>query len=271
MKVWVINNDREMSEEIADRLKSQLQEAKIDFDEKNPDLVITVGGDGTFLGAFQKYSDQLDKVRFTAVHTGHLGFYADWRDYEISDLVDAIVNQSDNGKSNKFPVLDLTIEYSNGKQDKLLAINEATIRRPTKTMRADVFIDDKFFERFRGDGLCVCTPTGSTAYSKSIGGAVIHPDISVLQLTEMASINNRVYRSISSPIIIPAHEELEIVPSAQNDYIVNSDVVSREHTSVKRIICKVSDQTCNFARYRSRHFWDRVEGSFIGLNEKTNY
>ena len=49
-----------------------------------------------------------------------------------------------------------------------------------------------FFERFRGDGLCVSTPTGSTAYNKSLGGAVVHPTLDVLQLTEVSSINNRV-------------------------------------------------------------------------------
>lgn len=65
-----------------------------------------------------------------------------------------------------------------------------------KSMAADVCLNDVLFESFRGDGLSVSTPTGSTAYNKSLGGAVLHPTIEALQLTEIASLNNRVYRYI---------------------------------------------------------------------------
>ena len=70
-------------------------------------------------------------------------------------------------------------------------------------MVADVVINGVHFERFRGDGLTVSTPTGSTAYNKSLGGAVLHPTIEALQLTEIASLNNRVYRTLGSSIIVP--------------------------------------------------------------------
>lgn len=69
-------------------------------------------------------------------------------------------------------------------------------------MVGDVFIKDELFERFRGDGLSISTPTGSTAYNKSIGGAVLHPSINAFQLTEIASLNNRVFRTLGSPIVI---------------------------------------------------------------------
>ena len=62
-------------------------------------------------------------------------------------------------------------------------------------MVADIIINHVPFERFRGDGVTVSTPTGSTAYNKSLGGAVLHPTIEALQLTEIASLNNRVYRT----------------------------------------------------------------------------
>lgn len=58
-------------------------------------------------------------------------------------------------------------------------------------MVADVYIKEELFERFRGDGLAISTPTGSTAYNKSVGGAVVHPSINAMQLAEIASLNNQ--------------------------------------------------------------------------------
>lgn len=65
------------------------------------------------------------------------------------------------------------------------ALNEATIKRLSKTMVADIIINNVPFERFRGDGISVSTPTGSTAYNKSLGGAVLHPTIEAMQIVEV--------------------------------------------------------------------------------------
>ncbi len=135
------------------------------LDNDNPDILITVGGDGTLLSAFHHYEDQLASIRFVGIHTGHLGFYTDWRDYEVDELIDSLVH--DNGQSVSYPLLDILIEYSNGDKETMLALNESTIKKVTGTMLANVYIKDQLFELFRGDGLCVSTPTGSTAYNKS--------------------------------------------------------------------------------------------------------
>ena len=67
------------------------------------------------------------------------------------------------------------------------------------TLVVDVNLRGKHFERFRGDGLCgVSTPSGSTAYNKALGGALIHPSLEAMQITEIASINNRVFRTVGS-------------------------------------------------------------------------
>ena len=57
-------------------------------------------------------------------------------------------------------------------------------------------------KNFRGDGLCISTPTGSTAYNKSLGGAVIHPQMDLYQITEIAALNNLVYRTLGNSIIL---------------------------------------------------------------------
>ncbi|MPU17321.1 NAD(+) kinase, partial [Acinetobacter baumannii] len=71
------------------------------------------------------------------------------------------------------------------------------------TLVTEVEIRGEYFETFRGDGLCISTPSGSTAYNKALGGAIIHPSIEAIQIAEMASINNRVFRTVGSPLVLP--------------------------------------------------------------------
>src|SRR5690625_6966647 len=68
-------------------MKAHLIDFSLTYDMENPDLVISVGGDGTFLEAFHRYIDKLEKTAFIGVHTGHLGFYADWTSDEVEKLV----------------------------------------------------------------------------------------------------------------------------------------------------------------------------------------
>ena len=81
------------------------------------------------------------------VHTGHLGFYTDWRDYELEELVDTLCN--DRQKSVSYPLLDVRITYTNGKSDKhFLALNESTIKRGNRTMVADISIKEDLLRNF---------------------------------------------------------------------------------------------------------------------------
>ena len=127
---------------------------------------------------------------------------------------------------------------------------------------------DELFERFRGDGLCVSTPTGSTAYNKSLGGAVIHPSLDVIQLTEIGSLNNLVYRTISSPMIVPVNDWITIVPNQASDFFMTVDQENIYGKQIEQIMFKVSKRKIRFAKYRHTEFWRRVQAAFIGdLNE----
>lgn len=265
MKVWINNNTKEVSVKTAEQVHQKLEAAGFEFDKKNPDLAISIGGDGTFLSTFHQYSHRLSQMKFLGIHTGHLGFYADWRDNEVDELVAALKTYQ--GKTFEYPLLEVDMEFSDGKTENFYALNEAIIKRPSKTMRADVYLDGEFFERFRGDGLSFSTPSGSTAYAKSIGGAVIHPSSHVMQMNEIAPINNRVYRSISAPIIVPSSQEVEIIPAEGDDYIVNYDTNSQTNRSVKSIKYRISNEAIKFAKLRDRHFWGRVEHAFLGTND----
>ncbi len=224
--------------------------------------MITIGGDGTLLSAFHRYADQLDTIRFIGVHTGHLGFYTDWRDFEIEDLVIAL--KEDSGQSVSYPLLDVRAIYADATSAHYLALNEATLKRLNGTMRTEVYIKGDFFESFRGDGLCVSTPTGSTAYSKSNGGAVIHPRLDALQITEIASINNRVFRtSVHRLLPHQMNGSLWNQPGGMINVMTVDQFVINPPT-IKQIRYKIAKERIHFARYRHMHFWDRVEDVFIG-------
>lgn len=263
MKVAIQNNDKPVSVEVANKLKHLLKNADIEINQINPDILITIGGDGTLLSGFHRYAHQLDTIRFIGVHTGRLGFYTDWREYELESLVESLKN--DDGESVSYPLLDVTVFYEGDRaKNNFIALNESTVQKVGGTLVSDVYIDDVHFERFRGDGICVSTPTGSTGYSKSVGGAVLHPRIEALQMSEIASINNRVYRTLSSPLVIAKDEEIIIKAINSDELLLTMDHITSRETAVKEVHLKIADESIRFARYRHLNFWDRVSESFIG-------
>jgi NAD+ kinase len=244
------------------QIRTYLQDYGLTYNEEQPDIVISVGGDGTLLYAFHRYSSRLDKTAFVGVHTGHLGFYADWVPDEIEELADAIAHQT--FQTVEYPLLEATISYEHGGiETRYLALNESTVKCVDGTFVMDVEIRGEHFERFRGDGLCLATPSGSTAYNKALGGAIVHPSLQSIQLTEMASINNRVFRTIGSPLILPAHHTCVLKPVRQKDFLVTVDHLTLLHKEVKSIQYRVAKQKIRFARFRPFPFWKRVHDSFI--------
>ncbi|ALJ31679.1 NAD kinase [Apilactobacillus kunkeei] len=267
MKVAIYSNDGFTSKEVATQLKEKIDASeKLEYDGLNPQIVISVGGDGTLLSAFHHYRDAISKIRFVGIHTGHLGFYTDWRDYEVKELVDSL--EDDNGQSVSYPLLSIKVQYTDGgPDDSFVALNESTLKRINGTMVTDIYIKDEFFEKFRGDGLCVSTPTGSTAYNKSVGGAIINPQLNAIQVSEMASINNRVFRTLGSPVIVPPDETITIVPDSPKHNILTCDQLLISDRPIKSISYSICNDRIYFAQYRHTHFWKRVSNSFIGVHE----
>lgn len=262
MKFAITSRLDETSNKLMDEAKKYLMDFGLIFDEKEPDIVLSIGGDGTLLHAFHKYRHRLELTSFVGIHTGHLGFYADWKPSEIEKLVISIARRDFNVI--KYPLLDVTINYKNGEDSThYLALNESSVKSPDVTLVMDVELNDNHFERFRGDGLCMSTPSGSTAYSKALGGAILHPSLPTMQLTEMASINNRVFRTIGSPLILPAHHRCVLKPVTGQDFMVTVDHLHFLHKDVKSIEYEVSEEKVRFARFRPFPFWQRVRDSFV--------
>jgi NAD+ kinase len=232
--------------------------------EISPDIVFSIGGDGTLLQAFHRFKNQLEQVAFIGIHTGHLGFYADWKKDELSELLDLMV--SSQPRKVQYPLLHVEITTAEGTAD-FLALNEFTLKSVDGTLVAALQINDEPFEMFRGDGIVISTPSGSTGYNKSLGGAVIHPSLEALQIAEMASINNRVYRTLGSSVILPRHHHCDIIPDPEEELFIGIDHQLMQMPGVKSITCRVSDHKITFARYRPFPFWNRVREAFIGSDK----
>lgn len=263
-RVAIIANGKYQSKRVASKLFSVFKDDP-DFylSKKNPDIVISIGGDGMLLSAFHMYEKELDKVRFVGIHTGHLGFYTDYRDFEVDKLIDNL--RKDKGEQISYPILTVVISLDDGRVIKARALNEATVKRIEKTMVADVIINHVKFESFRGDGISVSTPTGSTAYNKSLGGAVLHPTIEALQLTEISSLNNRVFRTLGSSVIIPKKDKIELVPKRLGIYTISIDNKTYQLKNVTKVEYFIDDEKIHFVSSPSHtSFWERVKDAFIG-------
>lgn len=262
MKFAITSKGDKTSNEIRLKMKNYLTEFNLEYSQDEPDLVISVGGDGTLLQAFHTYIHRLDKTAFIGVHTGHLGFYADWLPKELEKLVIEIAQTP--FQVIEYPLLEVIIRRKNGgKEDKLLALNECSVKTIEGSVNLGVEIKGEHFETFRGDGLCISTPSGSTAYNKALGGAIIHPSIEALQIAEMASINNRVFRTVGSPLILPKHHTCLLRPLNDRSLIITIDHHTNTYDDVKTIQCRVAKEKVRFARFRPFPFWKRVHDSFI--------
>lgn len=267
-KVHIYANQNEESACIEAQLVKKLQKAGILVvsAEEKFEYLITIGGDGTLLSAFHQFIDLVDSIQFIGIHTGHLGFYADWQSYEVEELVKGL-SENEPSKVVSYPLLQVEVTEEDGKVREFYALNECSVRSNFGTMVSDIYIKDSFFETLRSDGLCVATPTGSTGLSKSLGGAVIHPRLDALQLTEMASLNNRIYRSLGSPLIIAKDECFAILPTikeSDSKFTLMYDNQTIPDITIKSVKMKIAEKRIRFANIRHTHFWDRVEASFIG-------
>lgn len=262
MKFSVTSKGDQTSNILKQKIRTYLQDFDFVYDEEQPEIVISVGGDGTLLYAFHRYQRRLDKTAFIGVHTGHLGFYADWVPTEIEKLVIDIAKTP--YQIIEYPLLEVIIRYiGGGKEARYLALNECTVKAVEGSLVMDLEIKGDIFETFRGDGLCISTPSGSTAYNKALGGAILHPSIEAIQVAEMASINNRVFRTIGSPLVLPKHHTCMLKPVNDVDFTITVDHLTLLHKDVKSIQYRVATEKVRFARFRPFPFWKRVRDSFI--------
>lgn len=229
---------------------------------EKPELVIFIGGDGTMLEAFRQFQSVGSK--FVGVHTGTLGFYADWEYHEANEFIENILSNKPY-LTTEYPLVDIELETKNGQISSFVGLNEAVIKsKTTSTFVLDVFVNQQKLETFRGDGLIVSTPSGSTGYSHSVFGAITHPTLEAIQISELAAINNKHFRTLNRPFILPKHHSVELYPkNPEKDILISVDGSEIQQPGIHKISLKVSDEKVQFVRYRNYPFWDRVRRKFI--------
>ena len=266
MRYYVLDRGDQLSMDLAEQFHKLAAERNLQLDAESPEIVISIGGDGTMLHAFHTFIDRITSLAFVGVHTGHLGFYADWKAEELESLIDYMCGTGDpkphKPRIVKYPLLELEIHKKSGTTTHI-ALNEFTLKGVDGTVVIQVDINDETFEMFRGDGLCVSTPSGSTAYNKSLGGAMVHPSIEALQISEIASINNRVFRTMGSPLLLPKHHHCDIFSRKDQRLLLTIDHNNIPVDDLISVRCQVSEQKISFARYRPFPFWNRVREAFL--------
>ena len=184
---------------------------KYKFDDKL-DLLIVLGGDGTLLGIARDINGKYD-VPILGINIGNLGFLSS---IEIQDLGEAL-NKIKNGQ---YTIQNrILLECKSGDENEDInskALNDVVIARGTLSRMAkfEVYIDKKLYYTFKGDGLIVSTPTGSTAYSFSAGGPFVYPDVEVITLTPICPHTRGM-----QPIVLKSSSEILIKAENYNGEI----------------------------------------------------
>lgn len=174
---------------------------------KHSDLAISIGGDGTLLNCARALVDFT--VPILGINLGRLGFLADVPSDQINSTLLAILNGEFFTEERFLVEGELKTENSSSKH---LAMNDIILHshEAVRMIEFEVFSNKQLIHRQRADGLIVSTPTGSTAYSLSGGGPIIHPSLDVLAIVPICphTLSNR-------PIVLPANEQIEIrvIPS----------------------------------------------------------
>ena len=133
-----------------------------------------------------------------------------------------------------------------------------------RTLVCDVYINEDYLERFRGNGLCISTPSGSTALNRSLGGSVVASSLPSLQLSEIAGIHHNAYRSLQSSLVLDASTTITLDPQSSREMIlgVDRDVIPLEKEAGSLRV-KVSEKRVQFIRYRHRGLCQRLRKAFI--------
>lgn len=231
-----------------------------DFENFDVDVMFCLGGDGTML-KIAKYCAKKG-VPIFGINIGTVGFLTELEPEFIEQAIPKILN-GDYYKE-KRTLIEVVGEENS------IALNDIVLNREynSRLLLIDLYINDEIVDKYYCDGFIVSTPTGSTAYSLSAGGAIVSPLADVLALTPINS-----HSLHSRPIVINSSEtvSLKIANHIKANVIVDGDVFKTGY--VGRIDIKKSDYTVEFIRLDHHNFYNKLlkklnKWSVVDLEEK---
>jgi len=201
------------------------------------DLAITVGGDGTLLNAARNLVRH--NVPLLGINLGRLGFLVDVSPGEMDSRMNEILD----GKFEEEQRIMLTtcIQHHNGGADSIGdALNDVVVHKweVARMIETETFINGRFLNSMRSDGLIISTPTGSTAYALSSGGPILDPDMDAIVIVPICP-HTMSYR----PIVIDGDSEIEIIVKENPhshaqvtcDGQINLGVVSGDKINIRKL------------------------------------
>lgn len=184
-----------------------------DFDDTN-EFIFSVGGDGTFLHSVMEIRNF--EIPVIGVNSGRLGFLADISEDQVQLALANIFNRN-------YSIVERTLLKVEWKgQNKMefnYALNEMTVLKTDTSAMINVsaYLDKDLLNNYWADGLIIATPTGSTAYSLSVGGPILTPDSENFVITPIAPHNLTI-----RPLVVPDNYQIKLVVQGRGTHFLTS-------------------------------------------------
>lgn len=248
------NKDKKNAVFYYEKIKSFLDEEKIEilsnFEVEKADFAIVIGGDGTLLQATQTIIKNKNIV-VIAINAGTLGFLTEIKPEESIEACKSYLNNE--YKIDERGLIDITIN-----EEKKSALNEIVFSNggmAKKPVKISIHTDRGRINCYKGDGVIVSTPTGSTAYSLSAGGPIISPYIDAILITPIAP-HNLTTRPIvidpKLPLTIDVEEEID---SDKKSIVVIDGIFWEEITKRDKITIQYSDIRLKLLSPKKRNYY----------------
>ncbi len=227
------------------------------------DFVFCLGGDGTILDAITYVRDK--NIPIVGINIGRLGFLSDISKENIKEAVNDVLNKRFTIEERVLLELD-TVD--NNFSDFNYALNELTVvKKDTASMiTIHVYLDDIFVNSYWADGLIISTPSGSTAYSLSVGGPIVVPNSENFIITPIAPHTLTV-----RPIVIKDDKKITIkIEGRSKNYLLTLDSRSEKISSSSVIKITKSTNTIKFVKFSEIDYFSTIRNKLMWGVDKRN-